>query len=132
MPAQVKVGEQFSAVLKLSSQVPLRGMPLMIGFDAQMLQSAGVVEGDYFKQGNGRTNFSQRVDQAQGKVLISVVRTPSSGSDGGVNGSAGLVTLNFKALKAGAAAKIQLLSVTPDPASAPVTLPVDALVRVSP
>jgi general secretion pathway protein D len=132
-PAQIKVGEQFSAVLKLSSQSALRGMPLLVGFDPQVLQVAGVVEGDFFKQGNGRSNFSQRVDGAQGKVFVAAVRQGPSGVDGGVNGNASVVTLTFKALKVNVSTRIQLLSATPEPPPAsPFALPVDTLLRITP
>jgi general secretion pathway protein D len=132
-PAQIKVGEQFSAVLKLSSQSALRGMPLLVGFDPLVLQVVGAVEGEFFKQGNGRSQFSQRVDGAQGKVFVAAVRQGSSGADGGVNGNASVVTLTFKALKASGSTRIQLLSATPEPPpSAPLALPVEALLRITP
>lgn len=128
-PAQVKVGEQFSAVLRLNSQGPLRGLPLLAGFDPQLLQVVNVSEGDFFKQGGGNVNFSQRVDPAQGKVFVAAVR---QGGDGGVNGSGGVVTVTFKALKPGAA-KVLLLSATPEPAPATsLALPVEQVVKVVP
>ena len=132
-PAQVKVGEQFSAVLRLSSQQALRGMPLMLGFDPQTLQVVSVQEGDFFKQGKGQTNFSQRVDVAQGKVFVALVRQSGAGIDAGINGTGAVVTVNLKALKATPAAKLRLLSATPEPASAmPVVLPPEVNVRVVP
>jgi general secretion pathway protein D len=132
-PTQIKVGEQFSAVLKLSSQNALRGMPLLVGFDPLVLQVAGIVEGDFFKQGNGRSQFSQRVDLAQGKIFVAAVRQGSTGADSGVNGNASVVTLTFKALKAMGLTRIQLLSATPEPPpSAPLAMPVEALLRITP
>lgn len=128
-PAQVKVGEQFSAVLRLNSQGPLRGLPLLAGFDPQLLQVVNVSEGDFFKQGGGSVNFSQRVDPALGKVFAAAVR---QGADAGVNGSGGVMTVTFKALKPGGA-KVQLLSATPEPApAAPLPLPVEQVVKVVP
>lgn len=133
VPGQVKAGEQFSAVLRVSSQSPVRGMPLLIGFDPQMLQVVGVAEGDFFRQGNGTTSFSHRIDAAQGKVFAAAVRQNSAGSDAGVNGNGGLVTVTFKALKPRTVAKIQLLSVSPEPPPAvAVSLPMEASVRVEP
>ena len=132
-PAEVKVGEQFSAVLRLNSQQALRGMPVLLGFDPQVLQVVNVQEGDFFRQGNGSTNFSQRIDAAAGKVLATSVRQSGSGLDPGVNGSAGLVTVTFKAVKAAPASKVQLLSATPEPSLVvPVPLPVEYAVRVVP
>lgn len=130
-PAQVKVGEQFSAVLKVSSQQPLRGLPLLIGYDPQVLQAVNVQEGEFFKQANGQTNFSHRIDQGQGKVFVAAVRQSSGGSDSGINGSGGVATVTFKALKAGTVSTIQLLSATPEPAPAtPVAVPVEQTVKI--
>jgi general secretion pathway protein D len=132
-PAQVRVGEQFSAVLRLSSEQALRGLPLLLGFDPQELQIVGVQEGDFFKQGNGRTSFSERVDAVQGKVFVALVRQGVNGDDAGVNGSGDLLSVTFKALKAVPAARLQLLSATPEPApDLPITLPPEQLVRVLP
>lgn len=131
-PAQVKAGEQFSVVLRVSSQDSLRGLPLLIGYDPQLLQVASVQEGDFFKQGNGQTNFSQRVDSTQGKIFVAAVRQSAGGTDTGINGTGGVVTLAFKAVKAGTA-KIQLLSATPEPAPAtPVAVPIEQTVKIVP
>jgi len=130
-PAQIKAGEQFSAVLKVSSQGALRGLPLLVGFDTQALQVVSVQEGDFFRQANGQTAFNQRTDPAQGKVFVSVVRQNPSGKDAGVNGTGSVVTITFKALKAGTVAKFQLLSVTPEPPlDTPVAVPVESSVSI--
>jgi general secretion pathway protein D len=132
LPPQVKVGEQFTAVLRLSSQGPLRGLPLLLGFDPQLLQLVQAQEGDFFKQAGGATLFNQRSDPAQGKLFVSMVRQNPSGSDAGVNGSGNVLLVSFKALKAGSG-KLQLLSATPEPAPAmPLALPPEQLVKVLP
>ena len=130
-PEQVRAGEQFSAVLRLSSHQPLRGLPLLLGFDTQTLQVVTVKEGEFFKQANGRTVFNQRVDASAGKIVVSVVRQSVSGRDPGINGAGGVVVVTFKALKAGTVAKLRLLSAAPDPApGSPVAVPVERSVRV--
>ena len=132
LPAQVKVGEQFTAVLRLSSQGPLRGLPLLLGFDPQLLQLVQAQEGDFFRQAGGSTLFNQRSDPAQGKLFVSTVRQNPSGADAGVNGSGNVLLVSFKALKAGSG-KLQLLSATPEPAPAmPLALPAEQLVKVLP
>lgn len=135
-PPKIKAGEQFSAVLRVTSQNSLLGLPLLIGFDTQLLQVASVQEGEFLKQNGGSTNFSHRVDPAQGKIFIASVRQNASGSDKGVNGSGTLLTVNFKALKpkSGAAStKVQLLSASPEPAPAtPVAVPVEQIVQIAP
>ena len=132
-PGQVRVGEQFSAVVRVNSAQALRGLPLMLGFDPQALQVVSVQEGEFFKQGNGRTSFSQRVDPDQGRVFAALVRQASNAQDTGINGTGSLVTVNFKAVKAGATARLQLLSATPEPSSAAsIPLPIEHLIRVVP
>lgn len=129
--SQVKTGDQFSAVLRINSQGAVRGLPLLVGFDPAVLQVVNVQEGDFLKQANGRTSFSSRIDPAQGKIFVAVVRQNTSGSDAGVNGTGNVVTVNFKALKTAPASKVQLLSVTPEPASAsPIAVPVGFTVSV--
>lgn len=131
-PAQIKAGEQFSAVLRVSSQDALRGLPLLIGYDPQLLQVASVQEGEFFKQGNAQTNFSHRIDPTQGKVFVAAVRQSAGGADAAINGTGGVVSVAFKAVKAGTA-KIQLLSATPEPAPAtPVAVPIEQTVKIEP
>lgn len=132
-PAQVKVGEQFTASLRVNSQAALRGLSLLVGFDPQSLQVVSVQEGDYFKQGGAQTTFNQRVDAAQGKVFVAVIRQNAAGSEAGINGNGAAVNVVFKALKASPVAKIQLLSVSPDPAPvSPLALPLEQLIRIAP
>lgn len=131
-PAQVRAGEQFSMVLQLTSQRPLQGMPLLLAFDPLLLQVAHVREGEYFKQGDARTTFSQRVDQASGKLFLSLVRQGGSGADPGINGNASLVVVTFKALKASTEPKVQVMSASPEPAGEAVVLPAPRAVRVMP
>jgi general secretion pathway protein D len=130
-PVQVRVGEQFSAVLRVQSQAALRGLPLLVGFDPQALQVVNVQEGDFFKQAGGRTSFNQRVDPAQGKVFVALVRQNAAGTDAGINGAGGLVMLTFKAVKPGPV-KLQLLSASPEPPGGALQLPLEQAVRVLP
>ena len=131
-PAQIRAGEQFSMVLQLSSQTPLQGMPLLLAFDPLLLQVAHVKEGDYFRQGGARTTFNQRVDPAQGKLFLSLVRQGANGSDPGINGNGSLVVVTFKALKASSEPKVQVLSASPEPAGVSMVLPPPQAVRVTP
>lgn len=131
-PSQVKAGEQFSAVLRISSQTALRGLPLLLGYDPQVLQVINVQEGDFFKQGNAQTSFSHRIDAVQGRVFVAAVRQSSGGSDNGTNGTGGLIMVSLKALKSGDA-RMQLLSASPEPAlPAPMPLPIEHQVKVAP
>ncbi|MDR2625134.1 MAG: secretin and TonB N-terminal domain-containing protein [Zoogloeaceae bacterium] len=130
-PAQVKAGEQFSAVVSIQSNQNLLNMPIMLGFDPQLLQAVSVQEGDFFKQGNAQTNFSYRFDPVQGRVFASLIRQPANAQDTGINGEGSVIKVNFKALKASDSARLQLLSATPEP-SASVILPSEQAVRILP
>ncbi|MCL2021810.1 MAG: cohesin domain-containing protein [Betaproteobacteria bacterium] len=133
MPAQVRVGEQFSAVLRISSEVPLRSMPIMLGFDPQILQVVSVHEGDFFGQGNRQTNFNYRQDPAQGRISAAFARQTANEQDSGINGEGSLITVNFKAVKAGNLTNLQLLSATPEPMPAvPMPLPVERPIHILP
>ncbi|MES2740708.1 MAG: cohesin domain-containing protein [Pseudomonadota bacterium] len=132
-PTQVKVGEQFTAQLQVSSQQALRGMPILLGFDPQSLQVVAVQEGEFFKQGNAQTTFSERTDTAQGKVFVALVRQNGAGNDGGVNGNGTVLSVTLRALKASDGAKLQLLSASPEPMpGAAPSLPPELSVRVQP
>lgn len=135
-PAQVKAGEQFTAVLRIQSSAALTGLPALIAFDPQLLQVASVQEGDFLKQAGAQTQFSQRVDVAQGKVFVAGVRQNPQGPVAGTNGVGSVLSVTFKALKpppAGSTARIQLLSLTPEPpVTAPLKLPLEHSVRIAP
>ena len=132
-PAQVKVGEQFSAVLSVNSQQALRGLPLLVGFDPQVMQVVSAQEGDFFKQAGGKSTFSQRVDGVQGKVFIAALRENPAGGEAGINGTGSVATLTFKAVKASTGARLQVLSATPEPAPAsPVAVPVEQVFKIVP
>lgn len=133
LPEQVKAGEQFTAVLNVTAPEALKGLPLLLGYDAQSLQVVNVQEGSFLKQGNATTTFSHRIDAAQGRVFVAAVRQAASASDTGVNGSGSVVAVTFKALKAGTAPRLRLLSVSPEPAPAvPAALPPERSVQVLP
>lgn len=110
-PAQVRAGEQFAVVLRLTSPTPLSALPLLVGYDPAVVQVASVVEGDFLRQGGGQTAFSSRVDPITGRVFVGDLR-----QNGVVNGSGSVVLIHFKAVQPGSQAKIRLLSITPDPA----------------
>lgn len=136
-PAQAKAGEQFSAVLHVGSQEALQGLPLLINYDNQLLQVVSVQEGDFFKQNGGTTQFSQRVDHAQGKVFVAAVRHNPTGHEAGTNGMGGVVIVTFKALKPATSqaggARIALVSASPEPPpGVALTLPVEKIIRILP
>lgn len=131
-PTQVKTGEQFSVVLFVTSQGALNGLPLLVGFDPQVLQVVSVQEGDFFKQGGSRTAFSERTDSAQGRVHVAAVREGGGGYESGINGRGSVMLIAFKAIKSGVTTKVQLLSASPEPNPAiPVTLPIEHVIKIT-
>lgn len=119
--------------LRVASQAALRGLPLLLGFDPAVVQVVNVGEGEFLKQGNGRTTFTHRIDPQQGKLFVALVRQAASGVEPGVNGSGGVLTVTLRAVKAAASTRLQLLSATPEPAGTATTpLPLDAVLRVVP
>jgi general secretion pathway protein D len=130
-PQRVRVGEQFSVTLRVQSDAPIRGLPLLLGFDPQVLQWVATNEGDFLKQGSARTTFSSRTDPGQGRIFVSGTRSAAtSGADPGINGRGSAATVTFRALKPGDA-EITVLSVTPEPAPArPWQVPVVHRMRV--
>lgn len=134
LPDKVKVGEQFSAELKLSSSTALKGLPVVIGFDPQFVQLVNVQEGDFFRQNQGDTRFTQRSDN-QGKLMVSVIRQSKSADDVGTNGIGKIVTLTFKSLKPTESGftKLQLLSASPEPQSQTnIQFPVEKVLQITP
>ena len=131
-PRQVRAGEQFSAVLRLSTESPVRSLPLMVSFDPRMFQVVRVDEGDFLRQSGGQTSFNQRVDAAQGRVFVSAVRLNTAGNDNGTNGAGSVVNLTFKAIASGSGS-IRLQSVTPEPAyDVSRAVPLDLQLKVVP
>jgi general secretion pathway protein D len=98
-PKEVKVGETFELGLDLNSGAMLRGAPLQLSYDKDRLQIVEVREGDYFKQGQVPTNFTQNIDAGAGRADFGVLRTPMTGTPG--QGS--VVNLMLRATAAGAA-----------------------------
>lgn len=108
-PAQVKVGDQFKVALKLKADGALRSLPFQVAFDATAFQAVEIAEGTFFKQNNGTTSFSSNIDQANGKLFVTVARSDTDG----VAGEESVVVLTFRALVAKPQAEVKLLSASP-------------------
>ena len=133
LPEKIKAGEQFTALLHITSEEKLRGLPMLLSFDPQALQVVTVEEGDFLKQDAGSSDFSSRVDPIQGRVFVAAVRQNTSGHDAGVSGAGTLLTVTFKAVRPAEKVQVQLLSVSPEPQPAtPVSLPVAATLKIVP
>ncbi len=117
-PAQVRVGEQFSVGLEVSSEGALSGMSTLLAYDAQALQVVSVAEGGFFRDGSVPTTFSERVDADAGRVLTTSLHYTDAETAAGVKGSGSIVGITFKALRPSSEVKLQLLTATPQAAAA--------------
>ena len=107
-PAQVKVGQPFTLMLNLASDQAVSSLPILIGYDPTALQAVSVTEGDFLKQNNAQTQFSQRVDQAAGRIFVGMGRASGEGA----KGAGSILSVTFKPLQPNAQAKIQVLALS--------------------
>ena len=98
-PASVKVGEIVRMSVELDSAVGLRGLPLQLSFDKDVLSLLTVEEGGFFSQNGEKTSFTQAIQAADGVARAGVLRNGAIGA----SGKGSVYTLQFKALKAGLA-----------------------------
>lgn len=132
-PSAVKVGEQFTAVLRIDSKQELRDVSARIAYDPRILRVVSVHEGSFFGQDHAATNFSQRVDPVQGRIFVSVERPDDAGDKGQATGAGDLVALTFAALKPTTLSKPALVAATLEPeARTPLALPLQFSLRVMP
>ena len=108
-PAQAQVGTTFTLQLSLQAGEPITSVPIAISFDARLLEVTSVAEGDFMRQGGGRTSFSSRVDRGTGQVFATVTRADS----GSATGAGSLMSVTFRALAAAPEVRTQLLSIAP-------------------
>ena len=97
--SSVKVGDVVRMSIDLDSAVGLRGLPLQLSFDKDVLSLLAVEEGGYFSRDGEKTSFTQTIQAADGVARAGVLRngaTPASGKGT-------VYTLQFKAVKAGTA-----------------------------
>ena len=107
-PAQVKSGEIFAVQLVVKPEQALVNLPITVGFDNKSLQVVGIAEGDLLKQGGATTSFTSRVDPS-GQIVITGMRSSSDGA----TAQGTFATINFRALAASDASRVQLLTSTP-------------------
>ncbi|CAD7377089.1 tetratricopeptide repeat protein [Xanthomonas arboricola] len=115
VPAEVRTGEQFTAVLNLSSSQPIDQVPLLLGFDPQVLQVVSVEEGGFMNQGGGQSSLSKEVNLSDGRIVATLVRQGSA-----IAGQGALLRVNFKAMAPSARTELQILSAQVHPAHAQV------------
>lgn len=107
-PADVRAGDIFTASVGIKTDVPVRGMPLVLDYDPKSLQAVDAEEGTFLKQDNAVVSLSKNVQQNEGRMSIGLLRNIADGA----KGEGALLTLKFKALKAGDT-EIRLVSANP-------------------
>jgi cohesin domain-containing protein len=100
-PEQVKAGDPFSVALKMSSDQPVRSVPLQLSYDAALLEAVDVRPGAFFLNGL----FSYRVSP-DGSIFVGASGKETVASD------AELVIVTFKPIRAGATAELKISSMT--------------------
>ena len=92
---QVKVGDRFTLQLKAENISDLAGWQGDIVFDSAVLKVSNVREGNFLKQGSGRTHFLKgTIDNETGRIDgIGSARI----SEGGVSGEGTLLSITFTA-----------------------------------
>jgi general secretion pathway protein D len=133
VPAQARVGERFTTVLRVAGAAKLQSLPLVMGFDPRFVEVAEIREGDFFRQGGATSQFTHRIDTVEGKVFVTAQRSadPAGGSSAPTSGS--VMTATFKVVRANPQAPLRILSAMPEPASAnPLAVPMEQLIRLVP
>ncbi|HEY0332300.1 MAG TPA: tetratricopeptide repeat protein [Stenotrophomonas sp.] len=115
VPAEVRTGEQFTAVLNLSTSQPIDQVPVLLGFDPQVLQVVGVEEGTFMNQGGGQSSLSKEVNLSDGRIVATVVRQGSA-----IAGQGALLRVNFKAMAPATRTELQVISAQVHPSQGPV------------
>jgi general secretion pathway protein D len=108
-PSQVKMGQAFPILLTIQPGEAVRSIPLAMAFNPRELEVISVTEGDFLKQGNSETNFSQRVDRNSGQIFATVTRSDK----GGATQPGNVVAIEFKAISPANASAVKVTTVAP-------------------
>lgn len=108
-PKQIRTGTNFSVQLAIQPGEAVTSIPLALTFDSKVFEVTGVTEGDFLKQSQGNTSFSNRVDKNGGQVFATVTRSGQTGASAPGN----IMTIGFRALSQANDARIQVTAVSP-------------------
>lgn len=98
-PAKAGAGQAFTVLLVARSDVPVRGIPVEVVFDAERLVLTDVDEGGFLAQGGASVSVSKQIQPGTGRAVFGILRN----TDEGARGTGVLAALRFKALKPGSA-----------------------------
>jgi general secretion pathway protein D len=96
-PQEAQAGQVFDLRLMASAGVGLRGMPLDVRFDPELLEAQDVVEGDWLRRDGERTAFQASVDKQLGRIRVAGMRASATeATDGG-----SVLVIHFKPRRPG-------------------------------
>jgi hypothetical protein len=98
-PAKVRAGDAFTVVLRLTSEQPVRALPMQLSYDAKLLQPVGVKAGDFFAGGS----FNYRINPG-GSIFVGALSPGAKAAD------AEFMVLTFKPIRGGATAELGISS----------------------
>ena len=91
-PTRVSTGSEFEVALKITSDLPVRGSPLQLSYDAKVLEPVSVRAGDFFVDGS----FTYRVNPT-GSIFVGAFGKGEAAAD------AEFLVVTFKPIRAGTA-----------------------------
>ncbi|MDH5538353.1 MAG: secretin and TonB N-terminal domain-containing protein, partial [Rhizobacter sp.] len=106
-PAQVRVGEEVTLVLRARAPQPVAGASLQIQFDATQLEFLRFAEGSFMKQGARPAAVNHRIDPASGLLTVRLARVGE-----GVTGEGDLLAVTFRVREAGSLVEVQATTVS--------------------
>lgn len=124
-PAEVRAGEQFTAVLNISALQPIDQLPMLIGYDPRVLQVVGVEEGTFMSQGGSQSTLTQQANLSDGRIAATAIRQGSA-----ISGQGGLLQITFRALAPAERTELQILSATPSPEQVGAASSTNAAIRI--
>lgn len=108
-PSQVKLGGEFTVQLAMKPGEPITGIPLAMQFDPKAFEVIHVMEGDFLKQGQGTTSFSNRVDKNSGQIFATITKT----GQGSASAPGNVLNVTFRALQSAGESKILVTTIAP-------------------
>lgn len=108
-PGHISKGGNFAVQFAIKPGEPVGSIPLALTYDPKVFEVTGVTEGDFLKQENGTTSFSNRVDRNGGQIFATVTRSGPNGASKPGN----IVMVGFKALALANNSSIQVTAVSP-------------------
>lgn len=108
-PDKVKRGSEFSLQLAATPGEAITSIPVALAYDPKVLEVTGISEGDFLKQGQGNSSFSNRVDRTNGHLFATATRT----NGGGASGPGTILSVKFRALSVARETSVLVTAISP-------------------